>query len=593
MSADRSEPRSPRPPEPDPDATLIMPAPGTEALEHASLSSDPEDETVEPAAAVPTAARSSTAASAMVAAGILLSRVMGLVRESVFAAYFGTTAFADVFRAALKMPNFLQNMLGEGTLSASFIPVYSELLHEGREKDAGRLAGAIFGLLAAGAGALALIGVLGAPLITTIFLPGFEGERYDLAVHITRILFPMAGVLVLSAWSLGILNSHRQFFLPYFAPVFWNAAMIATLLVMGRGMSLERLVVALSWGALVGGALQFLVQLPGVLKVEKGLRFSFGRGVPGVRDALTNAGPAITGRGVVQISAWADTWLASLLSVGALAIFGYASTLYLLPISLFGMSVAAAELPELARQRQGTTEALRLRTSAGLQRIAFYIVPSFVGYVALGDVVIATIYQRGQFTRADTLATYVVLLGFTVGLVATTSSRLFSSTFFALRDTRTPARYAVMRVVLSIVLGIVLMLMFEGVTVKKWGLNIPAGPLGYVRVGGQRLGVFGLTLGAGIAAWVEWWMLKRALRARIGTVGAGAGPLSRMFGAAIVGAAAGWGVRLLLPDGLMPLIAGVLILGVFGAVYFGVGALLGLEQSGALFRRARGMLGRR
>lgn len=593
MSADRSEPVPPRLPDPDPDATLPLPTPRGEALEHGSLSADPDDEAVQPAAVVPKAARSSTAASAMVAAGILLSRVMGLVRESVFAAYFGTTAFADVFRAALKMPNFLQNMLGEGTLSASFIPVYSELLHEGREREAGRLAGAIFGLLAAGAGALALVGALGAPLITTIFLPGFEGERYTLAVHITRILFPMAGILVLSAWSLGILNSHRQFFLPYFAPVFWNAAMIATLLLMGSRLSLDRLVVALSWGALIGGALQFLVQMPGVLRVEKGLRLSLGRGVAGVRETVTNAGPAITGRGVVQISAWADTWLASLLSVGALAIFGYASTLYLLPISLFGMSVAAAELPELARQRQGSTEALRARTSAGLERIAFYIVPSFVAYALLGDVVIATIYQRGEFTRADTLSTWVVLLGFTTGLIATTGSRLFSSTFFALRDTRTPARFAVIRVVLSIALGVVLMLTFEGVRVERWGMDIPAGPLGHLRVGGQPLGVFGLTLGAGMAAWVEWWMLKRALRARIGAVGAGAGPLARMFAAALAGAGAGWGVRLLLPDRVIPLIAGVLVLGAYGVVYFGVAAALGLDQSSAVLRRIRGKLGRR
>jgi putative peptidoglycan lipid II flippase len=592
MTRDPRDPPSPHDPlQPDPDATVEMPR--KEALEHGSLSSDPEDETVEPAAVVPQAAKSSTSASAMVAAGILLSRVMGLVRESVFAAYFGTTAFADVFRAALKMPNFLQNMLGEGTLSASFIPVYSELLQEGRKEDAGRVAGAIFGLLAVGAGALALLGVLGAPLLTTIFLPGFEGERYDLAVHITRILFPMAGVLVLSAWSLGILNSHRSFFLPYFAPVFWNAAMIATLILFGRQMSLDRLVVALSWGAMLGGALQFLVQLPGVLKVERSLKLSLGRGVPGVKDAVSNAGPAITGRGVVQISAWADTWLASLLSVGALAVFGYASTLYLLPISLFGMSVAAAELPELARQRQGGVEALRARTSAGLERIAFYIVPSFVGYVALGDVVIATIYQRGQFTRADTLATWVVLLGFTTGLIATTGSRLFSSTFFALRDTRTPARYAIMRVVLSIVLGVVLMLMFEGVTVKKWGLEIPPGPLGYLRVGGQALGVFGLTLAAGIAAWIEWFMLKRALRARIGHVGAGNGPLSRMFAAAGAGAALAWGMRILLPNDLPTLITGVLVLGIYGATYFVVAAALGLDQAGAIFRRIKGMLGRR
>lgn len=576
----------------DPDETLVMPS--HDVLEAASLSNDPESEAVEPAAVVPTKKGSGgAAASAMVAAGILLSRVMGLLRESVFAAYFGTTAYADVFRAALKLPNFLQNMLGEGTLSASFIPVYAELLHNGKKEEAGRVAGAVFGLLAAVAGGLALAGVLGAPLLTTAFLPGFEGERRELAIHITRILFPMAGVLVLSAWSLGILNSHRSFFLPYFAPVFWNAAMVGTLFLMGGSMSLRRLVVALSWGALIGGVMQFLVQLPKVMRLERNLKISLGRGVPGAKEAVTNAGPAITGRGVVQISAWADTWLASLLSVGALAILGYATTLYLLPISLFGMSVAAAELPELARQRLGETEALRARTSAGLERIAFYIVPSFVGYTALGHVVIATLFQRGEFSTNDTLATWVVLLGFTTGLIATTGSRLFSSTFFALRDTRTPARYAVMRVVVSIVLGVVMMLMFEGVTVEKWGLRIPAGPLGWVRVGGQPLGVFGLTLAAGIAAWIEWFLLKRALKGRIGHVGAARGPLARMFAAALIGAALGWGVLYLLPGGLSQIITGVLVLGVYGAAYFAVAALLGLEQSSAIFRRAKGMLGRR
>jgi putative peptidoglycan lipid II flippase len=576
----------------DPDETLVMPS--HDALESASLSNDPESEAVEPPASIPTKKAGSTnTASAMVAAGILLSRVMGLLRESVFAAYFGTTAYADVFRAALKMPNFLQNMLGEGTLSASFIPVYAELLHNGKEEEAGRVAGAVFGLLAAVAGALALAGVLGAPLLTTLFLPGFEGERRELAIHITRILFPMAGILVLSAWSLGILNSHRSFFLPYFAPVFWNAAMVGTLVALGGSLSLRGLVVALSWGALVGGALQFLVQLPKVLRLERRLKISLGRGVPGAREAVTNAGPAITGRGVVQISAWADTWLASLLSVGALAILGYATTLYLLPISLFGMSVAAAELPELARQRQGETEVLRARTSAGLERIAFYIVPSFVGYTALGHVVIATLFQRGEFKTADTMATWVVLLGFNIGLIATTGSRLFSSTFFALRDTRTPARYAIIRVMLSIVLGIVLMLTFEGVKVEKWGMNIPAGPLGWARVGGQPLGVFGLTLAAGIAAWIEWFLLKRSLKARIGHVGAGQGPLARMFGAALVGAALGWGLLFVLPDDLSPLITGVLVLGVYGAAYFGVAAALGLQQAGAVFRRVGGMLGRR
>jgi len=155
-----------------------------------------------------------TPGSVLVAAGIFLSRIAGLVRERVIATYFGTGLHADVLGAGLRMPNVLQNLLGEGTLSASFIPVYSELLGQGRTKEAGRVAGAMFGLLLAVAGTIALLGILLAPLLVDVFLPGFEDRRRELMIEIVRILFPMTGVLVLSAWALGILNSHRHFFLP-------------------------------------------------------------------------------------------------------------------------------------------------------------------------------------------------------------------------------------------------------------------------------------------------------------------------------------------------------------------------------------------
>ncbi|NIR59966.1 MAG: murein biosynthesis integral membrane protein MurJ, partial [Gammaproteobacteria bacterium] len=191
-----------------------------------------------------------------VAAGILLSRIAGLVRERAIAHYLGVSAFADVVRTALRMPNVLQNLLGEGTLSASFIPVYSELLEEGREEEAGRVAGTIFALLVAVAGALALIGILLAPVLVSVFTPGFEGLRRELTIASIRIIFPMAGILVLSAWALGILNSHRRFFVSYVAPVVWNAAIIATLVVFGGDVSPSRLVIAVAWGALVGGLLQ-------------------------------------------------------------------------------------------------------------------------------------------------------------------------------------------------------------------------------------------------------------------------------------------------------------------------------------------------
>lgn len=554
----------------------------------------PPAETVEtavPAGNNPVAGSGST----MVAAGILLSRVFGLVRERVFARYFGTSLYADVFRAGLRMPNVVQNLLGEGTLSASFIPVYSELLEEGREEEAGRVAGAIFALLLALSGVLSLIGVVFAPQLVSFFLPGFDGERRVLSIVITQILFPMTGLLVLSAWALGILNSHRNFFVPYFAPVLWNVAMIATLLVFGGRLRPGALVTALAWGALLGGALQFAIQLPWVLRLERGLRIGWETRLEPVREAIRNAGPAILGRGVVQVSGYVDMVLASLLAIGAVAAIGYAQTLYILPISLFGMSIAAAELPEMARQRTGTSDVLRERTNAALRRVAFYIVPSFVAFLLLGEVIVAALYQTGEFGRRETLLVYLTLVGYTLGLLASTATRLFSSTFFSLRDTRIPARVAAIRVVIAALLGFFLMIQFEPVPID-WGLelfgarlldlDVVLGPGVFrdFRIGGQPLGAVGLALGAGIAAWVEWVLLRRALRARIGTVGAGAGPLGRMFAAALAGAAGGWGVRLLV-SGLHPIPRAVLVLGVFGVLYFGVAAALGLGEAGAVWGR--------
>jgi putative peptidoglycan lipid II flippase len=593
MSRDASLPLPPD--DPDPDATLPMPlpTPGSGALGDASISADPADEAVEPAAVVPEKARSSTAASAMIAAGILLSRVAGLIRTRVVAMFFGTSEFSDVFAAGMRMPNLLQNLLGEGVLSASFIPVYSELLHQGRKQEAGRVAGAIFALLFAAAGALALFGILLAPVIVTVFMPGLDAQRYQLTVAVTRIVFPMAGILVLSAWALGILNSHRSFFLPYFAPVLWNAAMIATLLAFGRGTDPAELVILLAWGALAGGVLQFGIQLPAVLRLERELKLGWGRQVAGVREAVRNAGPAVVGRGVVQISGYLDYFLASFLAAGALATLQFAQLFYMLPISLFGMSVAAAELPELSRQRESGAQVLRERASGGLERVAFYIVPSFVAFALLGDVVVATLLQTGEFDRDDTLVVYFTLVAFSLGLLATTASRMLSTTFFALRDTRTPARFAIVRVVLSAVLAIVLMIQFEAIKVDRLGLNIPGGIFSHLRVGDKSLGVVGLALGTGVGAWVEWALLKRALRNKIGNVGAGAGPLTRMFIAALAGAAAGWGVRLLLPDGFPVFAGGVLVLGVYGVVYFAVAGALGLSQAGALLRRIKGRFGRR
>ncbi|HXJ18257.1 MAG TPA: murein biosynthesis integral membrane protein MurJ, partial [Candidatus Polarisedimenticolia bacterium] len=284
----------------------------------------------------------------LVAAGIFLSRIAGLIRERVFAHYFGNSDAADAFKAAFGIPNFLQNLFGEGVLSASFIPVYARLLAGKNEEEARRTAGAVAGLLALATSIMVLIGVLATPYLINAIAPGFSGAKRELTIRLVRILFPGAGLLVFSAWCLGVLNSHRKFFLSYAAPVLWNIAMIGTMLGWGGRYSQYPLAQILAWGSVAGSGLQVLIQLPVVLRLLHGLRVSLQHRSEHVQTVVRNFFPVFIGRGVVQVSAYVDRLLASLLPTGAVAALGYAQILFTLPVSLFGMSVSAAELPHMS-----------------------------------------------------------------------------------------------------------------------------------------------------------------------------------------------------------------------------------------------------
>lgn len=493
------------------------------------------------------------------AIGILLSRVSGLLRDIVFARFFGSGRYADVFRAALRLPNVLQNLLGEGTLSASFIPVYAELLEKGHTKEAGRVAGAIFALLVAVAGLLTLFGIVLAPLLVAVAYPGFTGEKRDLTIQCTRIIFPMTGVLVLSAWSLGILNTHRRFFLPYVAPVVWNVAMITTLLALGPGRELGDLVILLAWGAFLGGALQFLVQLPSVLRVERDLKVRLRLKHPSVRQVVRNATPAIAGRGVVQVSGWADQFFASFMGDGAVARLAYAQNLYMLPISLFGMSIAAAELPEMSRNRGAAIELIARRINAGLKQIAVLVVPSMVGYLLLADIVVGGIYQRGRFDGFETQLVSLILAGYTIGLLASTSTRLFSSAFFALQDTRTPARIAYVRVAFSAAIAGLITLWIR-----------------YVNPAHSPYGPVGLAAASGLAAWIEWALLRRRLHSRLHGIGVGRSLLLKLLGIAVAAALVARGIEVFLPDS-SPLVVAAIVLPPYAVIYLGAVHFLGID----------------
>lgn len=506
-------------------------------------------------------------AAARVGAGIFLSRIFGFVRVGVVAHFFGAGDFADAWRAALRIPNVLQNLLGEGTLSASLIPVYAELIEEGRQEEAGRFAGATLGILTVAAGALTLAGVLLAGPLVALFFGKWDADKQALTAELVRILFPMAGILVIAAWALGILNSHRRFFVSYVAPVFWNLAIITTLVVGGTYLSLgsRDLLVAVAWGAVVGGGLQLAVQIPFVVQYLRGFRLSLGRGVEGVAEAVRNFGPVVMARGVVNISSLIDIFLAGRLMGGAVALLSYAQTFYVLPISLFGMSVAASELPELSRMRRDSTTELARRVGEALRRTAYFVIPSALAYLVLGDVVSA-LFQRGAFGSAESLATWAVLAAYSLGLIASASSRVLSSAFYALRDTRTPAMIATLRVAVSAAVGIAAMFPLDG--------------LGFQRL---RLGAVGLALGASVGAWLEYVLLRRALAKRIGAHGPGASPLVRMGLAAALATGAGTGLQLLLPPA-HPVLTALETLLPFGVVYLIGTSALGV---GVSLRRSR------
>jgi len=497
--------------------------------------------------------------AARVGAGILLTRLLGFVRERVFAHYFGDGPAADAFRAALKIPNIIRNLLGEGTLSASFIPVYAGMNERGDEAGARRLAGVVASLLVLLTAAAALAGIVLAPLITDFAAPGFEGQRRELTIRLVRIMFPMSGVLILSAWCLGILNTHRRFFLSYAAPALWNIAQIATLLTLGGVLLEVPLVTALAWGALGGAVLQLVVQLPTTLRLVGKVTWSLDLGVEGVRRVARAWLPVIFGAGVYQISSLVDQQLATLLPTGSVAILGYAQLIALLPVSLFGVSVANVALPEMSRHVAGADpDVVRRSVAHGIRRIAFFTIPSAVAFATLAMQIVGGLFQTGAFGPEQTALAAGVLAAYAIAIPGQASVKLFASGHYAFGDTRTPVRIAVLSVIVSAVSAYLLM---------------------------QRFGPAGIALGAAIAAYLNsalnFATLERRLGAILGSADRGWVLLSAL--AALPAAAAAALVVRFTPIGLMAHAA--LSLVTFGVVYGVIVWVAGHPEARRLFRR--------
>jgi len=535
--------------------------------------------------------------SSAVAAGIALSRLSGLLRESLLRSVLALGPAADAFAAALRIPNLLQNLLGEGSLSASFIPVYSRLLGEGRDDEAGRVAGAVAGLLAALAGGLVVVSILAARPLAVLLAPGFEGRRLDLTVDLLRITTGGLGLLVLSAWCLGVLNSHGRFFLPYVAPVLWNAAQVAVLAVAAFGnWSPRGAAIALAWGLVAGGALQFGVQAVAVWRLAPDLRPSFGRGNAAVADVRRRFGPAVLGRGVLQLSGYLDLVLASLLVTGAVAGLLSAQMLYALPVALFATSVAVAELPEMSRL--ASASGLADRALAARRRTAFFVAFCTVAYLVLGESIVGALFGWGAFDADDTRAVALVLAAYSLGLPAVASSRIFQNTLYAVGDTSGPARIAAARVGLAAVVGIALMFPLDRIAAHGGALLTLDGvgwfgPLNAgIRTGSPdpHLGAVGLALGSACAAWLELALLSRRCRRSVDGTSGPTAVISRLAPATGAAVVVALGVRWA-TDGLPAIAAAPIGLAVAGCTYVLVASATGVDEAdlviGPLRRRLR------
>jgi putative peptidoglycan lipid II flippase len=374
------------------------------------------------------------------------------------------------------------------------------------------------------------------------------------------------------------LTSHRKMAMAYLAPVMWNLAMIGAFLWFGRRLAIVPLVTTVAWASVIGAALQVGFQLPAVLASVKRLKLRFDTKRDSVRRVLRNLGPVALSRGAVQISQFVDLTIANHLPNGSASLLASAQTITMLPISLFGIAVSAAELPEMSSVTGSETERLdklRDRLTAGVRRIAFFVIPSAVAFVVLGDVIVRVLYEGRRFTPLDTRFTWGILAASAFGLLASTMGRLYSSAYYAMHDTRSPFRIALVRICISIALGYTLAI----VVTRALGFD-------------QRWGTAALSLSAGTAGWVEFALLRRGLRKRIGSMSMPVGFVAKVWALAIAAAVLG---RLTFEGvnrwtsfsstGVEFIVEAVAALGMYGAAYLAGAAMLRIPESEALTRR--------
>jgi putative peptidoglycan lipid II flippase len=433
-----------------------------------------------------------TKAAGVVGAATLLSRILGFVRDVVVAWFFGAGLAADAFFVAFRIPNLLRRLFAEGSLTISFIPVFTEYDYKHGREEAFMLARSAWWLLTIILAAVAVLGILLSPLIVRVIAPGFFSSpgKFDLTVLLTRVMFPYILFIGLVALSMGILNALGHFAAPALAPVLLNVAMIGSVLLISPHLAKPSMGLAI--GVLIGGCLQLALQIP--FLVRRGFHLL-------VRGPLYHAGikriallmtPAVFGAAVYQINIFVGTILASLLPEGSVSYLYYADRLVQFPLGVFAIALATAVLPSLSKYAAvGDMEGLRSSFSYALRLVFFITIPAMTGLIILREPIVRLLFQRGAFDPSTTRLTAEALLYYAVGLWAFSGVRIVVSAFYALQDTKTPVKIAVVSLIVNIFLSILLM-----------------GPMRHA----------GLALATSLASAVNLILLIVALRKRLGRI---------------------------------------------------------------------------
>lgn len=397
-------------------------------------------------------------AAGAVGIATMISRIFGFIRDMVVAGFFGAGLRTDAFFVAFRIPNLLRRLLAEGSLTVSFVPVFTEYLRNKTRDEALELANITFTALSILLVVVSFLGVAFSPLIVAVIAPGFAEvpDQYDLAVFLTRIMFPYILLISLVALCMGILNSLRHFAAPAFSPVVLNLSMIIAALTL-RDFFREP-IVALAAGVVAGGILQLAMQWPFLVRMGVRLKPDFHFRHPGVKQIGLLMLPAAFGAAIYQINVFIGTILASLLPTGSVSYLYYADRIVELPLGVFAIALGTATLPSFSEQvALGKIDELKRTTAFSLRLILFVTVPSTIALILLGSPIISVLFQRGEFGVEATTLTARALFFYTVGLWAFSVVRIIVAVFYALQDTRTPMKAAILSLIVNAVLSVALM----------------------------------------------------------------------------------------------------------------------------------------